>query len=65
MVARNASESKSPATDDGIVELSLMMSRRQFEALETRASAEGMSVAQLLRQLVRDAVEELPAGVPD
>jgi hypothetical protein len=59
---------KSPAeslvylpADDSIIELSLMMSRRQFEALEERARADGTSVAQFLRKLVQDATEEMPA----
>jgi hypothetical protein len=51
---------------DDIVELSLMMSRRQFEALERRARADGLSVAQYLRRLVQDMVEdELPLSLPD
>jgi predicted DNA binding CopG/RHH family protein len=45
-------------TDDSIMELSLMMSRRQFEALERRARAEGMSVAQFLRRLVHESITE-------
>ena len=50
-----------PRTDDGIMEISLMMSRNQFDALDQRARAEGMSVAQFLRRLVNESVaEELP-----
>ena len=47
-----------PPRDSGIVELSLMLARRQFDALEERARSEGMSVAQLLRRLVNDAISE-------
>jgi hypothetical protein len=61
MVTKNPAESLAylPA-DDSIIELSLMMSRRQFEALEERARAERTSVAQFLRKLVQDATEETP-----
>jgi hypothetical protein len=64
MVAKKASESLVfPRADDSIMELSLMMSRRQFEALDQRARGEGMSVAQFLRRLVQESViEELPVG---
>ena len=56
-----SSESRFPRTDEGIMEISLMMSRSQFSALEQRARAEGMSVAQFLRRLVSESVsEELP-----
>ena len=48
----------SPPHDSGIVELSLMLSRPQFEALEARAHSEGMSVAQFLRRLVRESTAE-------
>ena len=48
----------SPPTESGIVELSLMLSRNQFDALEERARIEGMSVAQFLRRLVREATSE-------
>jgi hypothetical protein len=49
--------------DDSIMELSLMMSRRQFEALEQQAGAQGLSVAQFLRRLVQNAIEEeVPLG---
>ncbi len=50
----------SPPSDSGIVELSLMLARRQFEALEERARLEGKSVAQLLRRLVNEAISEEP-----
>ena len=64
MVAKKASESLVfPRADDSIMELSLMMSRRQFEALDQRARCEGISVAQFLRRLVQESViEELPVG---
>lgn len=52
-----------PPKDDSIMELSLMMSRRQFEALEEQARRHGISVAQFLRRLVTDALEEdVPLG---
>ena len=50
-----------PPKDSGIVELSLMLARQQFDALEERARFEGMSVAQLLRHLVNDAISQEPA----
>jgi hypothetical protein len=66
MIAKKMSESKFPTSEDSIIELSLMMSRLQFDALEQRARAEGMSVAQFLRRLVHESItEELPAGQPD
>ena len=48
----------SPPGDDSIVELSLMMSRCQFEALEEQAGARGMSVAQFLRRLVQKSIDQ-------
>ena len=64
MVAKVASEPiLSPTADGGIMELSLMLPRRQFDALQQRARAEGMSVAQFLRWLVHESIiEESPAG---
>jgi hypothetical protein len=47
-----------PLGDDSIVELSLMMSRSQFEALEEQAGARGISVAQFLRRLVQKSIEQ-------
>jgi len=44
--------------DGGIIELSLMITRRQFEALEERARLEGMSVAQYLRRLVHASTSD-------
>jgi hypothetical protein len=44
--------------DNGIIELSLMLSRGQFDALEERAASEGMSVAQFLRRLVQQSITE-------
>jgi hypothetical protein len=58
-------DQRMPPAQDSIVELSLMMPRRQFEALEQRARCDGMSIAQFLRRLVKDAVEELPLGSAD
>ena len=61
MYRNEGSESRFPRTDDGIMEISLMMSRSQFDALEQRARAEGVSVAQFLRRLVNESVaDELP-----
>lgn len=52
-----------PSRDSGVVELSLMLARQQFEALEERARFEGMSIAQFLRRLVNDATsQEAVAG---
>ncbi len=66
MIARKGPETRFPSSDDSIMELSLMMSRRQFEALEERARAERMSVAQFLRRLIEEAVfEEFPLGQSD
>lgn len=64
MVAKKGSEPLTyPPTDDSIIELSLMMSRRQFDALEQRARAEAMSVAQFLRRLVQESVtDEIAVG---
>jgi hypothetical protein len=56
MVAKNWSEPTMPYPNDGnIMELSLMLSRHQFDALEQRASSEGLSVAQFLRRLVYES----------
>lgn len=62
MVAKKASESLLyPHGDDSIMELSLMMSRRQFDGLEQHARGKGLSVAQFLRRLVDEAVTEEPS----
>ena len=58
MVAMNGSEMLAHPYDDSIMELSLMMSRRQFDALEQRASSQGITVAQFLRRLVYDSTTE-------
>jgi hypothetical protein len=56
MVAKNLLESyASPPSDTGIMELSLMLSRHQFDALEQRAREVGLSVAQFLRRLVHES----------
>lgn len=56
MVAQSWSEPMTPyPIDDNIMELSLMMSRNQFDALEQRASSQGVSVAQFLRRLVYES----------
>ena len=58
MVAMKGSEMLAQPYDDSIMELSLMMSRRQFDALEQRASSQGISVAQFLRRLVYESTTE-------
>jgi len=58
MLTQSWPETATPAMDDGVMELSLMMSRRQFEALEERARDEGMTVAQFLRRLVQQSIDE-------
>ena len=66
MLATKGQDSRSaPFPDDSIVELSLMMSRRQFDALEQRAASEGQSVAQFLRRLVHEATAVASAGLAD
>jgi hypothetical protein len=61
MVAKNGAEPMmANPYDDSIMELSLMLSRRQFDALEQRASAEGITVAQFLRRLVYESTTEEP-----
>ena len=67
MVAKNILEPLAiPPTDPGIMELSLMLSRHQFDALEQRASAVGLSVAQFLRRLVHESVtHEVVVGHSD
>lgn len=56
MVAKNLLEPMAPPPrDTGIMELSLMMSRHQFDALEQRAREDGLSVAQFLRRLVHES----------
>lgn len=60
MQMREFESGSSPPRDSGIVELSLMLARQQFEALEERARAERLSVAQLLRRLVNEAISEEP-----
>ncbi len=47
-----------PPMDDSIMELSLLMTRRQFDALVERARADGISVAQFLRRLVQVSISE-------
>ena len=51
----------SPPPDSGIIELSLILSRNQFQALEERAYNEGLSVAQFLRRLVYESTAQDPA----
>ena len=66
MVAKNVLEpSAFPSIDSGIMELNLMLPRRQFDALEQRAHDGGMSVGQFLRRLVQDSItEEFSIGNP-
>jgi hypothetical protein len=65
MVAKKGSEPFVPSSDDSVLELSLMLSRRQFDLLEQRAHAAGMSVAQFLRRLVQDSISQQPVGQAD
>jgi hypothetical protein len=67
MVAKSLLEPMaSPPTDAGIMELSLMLSRNQFDALEQRARDVGLSVAQFLRRLVHESiVHEVVGGQAD
>jgi hypothetical protein len=53
--------SSAPPRDDSIMELSLMISRSQFDALEQRAASEGISVAKFLRRLVKESIDDTPA----
>jgi hypothetical protein len=62
MVAKKGSEPFAPSSDDSVLELSLMLSRRQFDLLEQRAYAAGISVAQFLRRLVQDSISQEPVG---
>lgn len=63
MVAKNLLEPMaSPPSDTGIMELSLMLSRNQFDALEQRAREVGLSVAQFLRRLVHESTMHEVAG---
>ena len=67
MVAKKGLEPFAPASDDSVLELSLMLSRRQFDLLEQRAHAAGMSVAQFapIAGLVQDSISQEPVGQPD
>jgi hypothetical protein len=58
MPVKTLEKSFNPPADPGIVELSLMLSRDQFDALEERARAAGLSVAQFLRRLVFDSISD-------
>ena len=62
MVAKKGLEPFASSSDDSVLELSLMLSRRQFDMLEQRAHAEGVSVAQFLRRLVHDSISQEPVG---
>ena len=65
MVAKNMLEPfASPPTDLGLMELTLMLPRCQFAALEERAHELGISVAQLLRRLVRESIVEEEEAEP-
>jgi hypothetical protein len=65
MVAKKGLEPLAFSSDDSVLELSLMLSRRQFVLLEQRAHGEGMSVAQFLRRLVQDSISQEPVGQAD
>ena len=66
MIATKEPKAAYLPADDSIMELSLMMSRHQFETLELRARSQGMSVAQYLRRLIQDSVaDEMPLACPD
>jgi hypothetical protein len=58
MPVKTLDKNFAPPADPGIVELSLMLSRDQFDALEERARTSGLSVAQFLRRLVFDSISE-------
>ncbi|MBI2808483.1 MAG: hypothetical protein HYX68_26145 [Planctomycetes bacterium] len=59
MIATTAPENLgSPPREDSIIELSLMMSRRQFDTLERKSRAHGMSVAHFLRRLIQESLEQ-------
>lgn len=59
MLATKGLESyRALSAEDSIVELSLMMSRCQFDSLEQQAHACGMSVAQFLRRLVQQSIDQ-------
>lgn len=60
MVAKKGADLFVPSSEDHVLELSLMLSRRQFDLLEQRAHAEGISVAQFLRRLVKDSIAQDP-----
>jgi hypothetical protein len=63
MVAKSLLEPMAPPPSEaGIMELSLMLSRNQFDALEQRASEVGLSVAQFLRRLVHESTVQEVAG---
>ncbi len=66
MLTTQGSESRfAPPRDDSIVELALMISRSQFDALEHRAASEGLSVAQFLRRLIRESTPAEHAELVD
>ena len=58
MPLKTMDKNVNPPADPAIVELSLMLSRDQFDALEERARAAGLSVAQFLRRLVFDSISQ-------
>jgi hypothetical protein len=65
IMVKKGSEPFAPSSDDSVLEVSLMLSRRQFDLLEQRAHAEGMSVAQFLRRLVQASISQEPVGQAD
>jgi hypothetical protein len=65
IMVKKGSEPFAPSSDDSVLEVALMLSRRQFDLLEQRAHAEGMTVAQFLRHLVQESISHEPVGQTD
>jgi hypothetical protein len=63
MVAKRFSENSAPVPPtDGIMELSLLISRAQFDALEFAAHTSQMTVAQYLRRIVQESINPASAN---
>jgi hypothetical protein len=60
MVAKHPDNFVAIPPQDDIMELSFMISRLQFTALEQAAQTAQMSVAQYLRRLVQFNIREVP-----
>ena len=56
IATRHSENAVMPPPDPGIMELSFMISRAQFEALEQAAQLAHISVAQYLRRLVQSSL---------